>query len=286
MRTLQPQSPVSVLLRLSRWRFWSYLAGPYLLGYTAGIRDFSPLLRWWFWVHLLFFLFPANLLLYGVNDLFDADTDSRNPKKGSVEHRLSRSDRPVVRAGVAAALGLALVLVAAQRSPANAATLLTFLVLAIAYSAPPVRLKARPILDSASNVLYAVPGFLGWQQASEELVPMIAVLVAGLWTAAMHLFSAIPDIRSDSEAGLRTTATVLGFRASLVLCAVLWLTFVGCILKIGALWPWSLALLVYPAMPVIMLSRSPETAARAYWYFPAINSLMGMAAVFAVGLSK
>lgn len=286
MNTAGPTSPFTVLLRLSRWRFWSYLAGPYLLGYTAGVGNLSLLLRWWFWVHLLFFVFPANLLLYGVNDLFDADTDSRNPKKGPVEHRLSQSDRPVVRGGVAAALVLALVLVAAQRSLANAVALLTFVMLAVAYSMPPFRLKARPILDSASNVLYAVPGFLGWQQASGRPVPLIAVLIAGLWTAAMHLFSAIPDIQSDSEAGLKTTATVLGHRGSLAVCAMLWLTFVGCILGTGVLWPWSLALLVYPAIPAVVLGRPPQSAVRAYWYFPAINSFMGMAGFFVVALNK
>lgn len=262
------------------------MAGPYLLGYTIGCERLELLLGLEFWVHLLFFTFPVNLLLYGINDLFDADTDSLNPKKGSVEHRLSESDRPLVLTGVAVAAALALILAAGQKSRVDAAMLLLFVALALAYSTPPVRLKARPIVDSASNVLYAVPGFLGWQQASGRAVPIEAVVTAGFWTGAMHLFSAIPDIKSDSEAGIATTATVLGFRGSLACCAVLWLVFALSLLTLDSMWPWTIGLLVYPAVPVFLLFLGSEATTRVYWRFPAINSLLGMAGFFVIALSK
>ena len=286
MTMAHPNGALATLLRLSRWRFWLYLAGTYLVGYTAGVEHVGQLLTWWLWIHLLFFTLPANLLLYGVNDLFDADTDSRNPKKGLVEHRLSQSERPLAWSAVASALVLALTLVVAQRSFADGAMLSAFVVLAVAYSTPPVRLKTRPILDSASNVLYAAPGFLGWQQASGQPVHAIPVLIAGLWTAAMHLFSAIPDIESDREAGLSTTATLVGLRGSLAVCTVLWLMFAGSLLGLGVLWPWNLAALIYPLIPGVLLLSEPEATHRFYWYFPAINSLMGMAGFFVVALGK
>jgi 4-hydroxybenzoate polyprenyltransferase len=135
-------------------------------------------------------------------------------------------------------------------------------------------------------VLYAVPGFLGWQQASGRIVPVEAVVIAGLWTGAMHLFSAIPDIKSDREAGIATTATLLGFRGSLVCCAVLWLAFAVSLLTLDSVWPWALGLLVYPVVPVFLLFLGSEATTRVYWFFPAINSLLGMAGFFVIALSK
>ena len=34
---------------------------------------------------VVYFLIPANILIYGINDIFDYDTDKLNPKKGTYE---------------------------------------------------------------------------------------------------------------------------------------------------------------------------------------------------------
>ncbi len=86
--------PFAFLLKVSRWRFWLYLAGTYLVGFTIGVRDLNLLLTGWFWLHFLYFTLPANLLLYGINDLFDADSDASNPKKSAREHLLASAERP------------------------------------------------------------------------------------------------------------------------------------------------------------------------------------------------
>jgi len=36
----------------------------------------------------LFFLIPYNLLMYGINDVFDYESDLRNPRKGGIEGAL------------------------------------------------------------------------------------------------------------------------------------------------------------------------------------------------------
>ena len=41
-----------------------------------------------FWVGTLFFLIPYNLLMYGINDVFDYESDLRNPRKGGIEGAL------------------------------------------------------------------------------------------------------------------------------------------------------------------------------------------------------
>lgn len=271
---------LALLIGVSRWRFWLYLGGTYLVGYTAGAASLAAFRQPWFWVHLLFFLFPANLLLYGLNDLCDSDTDARNPKKGTKEVRLTASQRLVVRRAVLVVLIGGFVLALFQRRPGEVVTLVSFCALAAAYSVPPVRLKARPVVDSASNVLYALPGFLGYQHAGAQAVPAVAVLVAGLWTAAMHLFSAIPDIESDRASGLATTASVLGERGSLLVCSILWVAFTAAVVGAGVLRPWSLALIAYPLIALLLLICGPAAVGRVYWYFPAVNAGMGAGAFF------
>ncbi|GMV36589.1 MAG: hypothetical protein AMXMBFR61_10970 [Fimbriimonadales bacterium] len=269
------RSPLSLLFRVSRFRFWLYLGGTYLVGYAAGaseLRDLaSPLFAW----YLIFFLVPANLLLYGVNDLFDTDTDSQNPKKQLREHRVSGEERRVVAIGVAICAGLLIALVVLASSAFERVMLAAFLALSIGYSVPPLRFKARALLDSCSNVLYALPGFLGYYQASGSLPVAPAVIAAWCWTAAMHLFSAVPDIESDRRVGLQTTATMLGPHGSLIACSILWTTAAVILIASGTLWPWSLGSIVYPAIPLALVSAPPCVVERAYWRFPLINGLVG-----------
>jgi 4-hydroxybenzoate polyprenyltransferase len=274
------------LLKTSRPRFWLYLAGPYLVGYTAGVDTlrvaFDPLFAAWF----LYFLVPANLLLYGVNDLFDGDTDRFNPKKRERENLLERPHvsalrRALLLTGVVTALA-----VASAGTMALVLLWLAFLTLAIGYSAPPLRLKARPVVDSASNVLYGLPGILGFHQASGHLPAAEVVGAVLLWTAAMHLFSAVPDIESDRRAGLATTAVLLGYRTSLVACAGLWLGAIA--LVVASALPLAVAVVgaLYPLVPLWLASSPTARIGPVYWLFPRINGAAGFALFAAAFMSK
>ena len=85
--------------------------------------------------------------------------------------------------------------------------------LAVLYSAPPVRLKARPLLDSITNGLTYGPVVMGLVFESLELpirwalvysLPFFVVLSAG------HMLLAVPTIEEDLALGARTSATFLG----------------------------------------------------------------------------
>jgi len=274
-----------VLVRVSRPRFWLYLGGTYLVGYTAGASTIAELLDGWFWVWLVFFTVPANLMLYGANDLADSDTDSVNPKKGTQEHRVLPGQAPMLRRGVVGGAALCVGLAFLSLNVLTAAFVLSFALLAFAYSVPPFRLKARPVLDSASNVLYALPGFAGYLQAGGHF-GWTPVAVAGSWTAAMHLFSAIPDMASDRAARLNTTATVLGESGALRVCAVLWAVPAAYLLANGVLGQWSMLSLVYPTIPSLLLLFPGLSVYRVYWLYPIINGGLGAAAFFLLALTK
>ncbi|MFB6078108.1 MAG: prenyltransferase [Halarchaeum sp.] len=258
---------LSRLLVRSRPRFWLYLAGPALVGAVYAAPDLAALTAPGTLALVAYFLVPANVYLYGVNDVFDRDADAENPKKDDREVRYE-GDRMVV-ASVAACglLGVALAVLV----PASAPWVLGFLVLGWAYSAPP-RLKTRPPLDSVSNGLYVLPGVAAYAAIAGATPPLLAVLGGWLWTMGMHTFSAIPDVDPDRRAGVETTATVLGSKYALAYVGACWLAaaveFALLDARVGAL------LGVYPALAV-GLAASDVSIDRAYWWFPAINALVG-----------
>lgn len=258
------------LLVTSRPRFWLYLAGPVLVGLAFGVDTLEGLTQPLAVALVAFFLVPANLLLYGVNDIFDADIDRFNPKKHRRERRFE-GDLAIVTAVVASGLvGIALVVAA----PTDARPWLGgFLLLAVAYSAPPTRFKARPLLDSLSNGLYILPGVAAYVATAGTNPPIAIILGAWLWTMAMHTLSAIPDIGPDRAGGVRTTATMLGRRWALGYCGAVWLLAA---MAFGAVdWRAGGVLVVYPVLLVaIVLTDTPID--RAYWLYPAVNALVGM----------
>jgi len=260
---------LSYLVALSRPRFWFYLAGPVVVGVAVAATSVDELFGSTAVALFAYFLLPANVLLYGVNDIFDAEVDTENPKKDDKEVRW-QGDRSVTAAVVLSGLlGVGLLGVT---PPAAWPWLVGFLFLAVEYSAPPLRFKTTPLLDSVSNGLYILPGIAAYVVVAGGQPPALAVVGAWLWTMGMHTFSAIPDIEPDRQAGIRTTATALGERRTYGYVAGCWLAaslaFGLVDLRLGAL------LAVYPVF-VVWVTQSSVAVDRAYWWFPALNTAVG-----------
>ncbi|SEO28339.1 4-hydroxybenzoate polyprenyltransferase [Halogranum amylolyticum] len=258
------------LLKLSRPRFWLYLAGPVVVGVAFAAERPEELFVPEALTLFAYFLLPANVLLYGVNDIFDADVDAANPKKDEKEVRY-RGDRTVVAAVVVSGL-LGLATFALTPSVAWP-WLVGFFLLGVEYSAPPLRFKTTPFLDSLSNGLYILPGVAAYATVAGANPPLAAVVGGWLWTMGMHTFSAIPDIDPDREAGIQTTATYLGETRTYWYCALTWLlaavAFGTLDLRLGAL------MLAYP-VAVFGITRSDIDVERAYWWYPVLNTAVGM----------
>ncbi|MGE3468579.1 MAG: prenyltransferase [Pyrinomonadaceae bacterium] len=209
------------LLKVSRPRFWFYVFGPYLVGLVAAVSSRGELADWRFALFGIYFLFPANLLIYGVNDIFDYETDKLNEKKNKYETLVIPDRRKsLIMAVILSNLPfiIAAVIFASPALPSLAG----FLFFSIFYSAPPIRAKTKPFLDSAFNILYVFPGAFAYQMLSGNFPPIGLMVAAGCWTAAMHAYSAIPDIEADKAAGLKTIATVMGPYGTLAACAILY----------------------------------------------------------------
>jgi 4-hydroxybenzoate polyprenyltransferase len=260
---------IRYLLKQSRPRFWLYLAGPVLVGFAFAIERLPGLLDVLPIALFAYFLVPANVFLYGINDVFDRKIDRKNPKKDDREVRY-RGGRATVGA-VLVSLALGVVLLWYVPRPATP-WIAGFLVIGAAYSVPPIRLKVHPPLDSISNGLYILPGAAAFAALSGGQPPLVAVVGGWLWAMAMHTFSAIPDIEPDGDSGIRTTATVLGERGALGYCTAIW----GLAALAFAILDWRAGglLAVYPVLSLVIATRDVDVD-RAYWYYPAINTVVG-----------
>ncbi len=271
--------------RISRPRFWGYLAGPYIIGYISGVQTQSEIVSIFFFSHLFYFVTFANLLLYGINDYFDTDTDQFNKKKSSHEHKLLLSEKRKLLLFIGISLFVSFGFFIMQTSLLSFFWFALFIVMSIFYSAPPIRFKIHPFFDSASNILYAIPAFLAYAQITNQFPSLNVFLSAFCWTAAMHLFSAIPDIKPDKKAHITTTAVYLGENISLITCALLW-SFTSLItLTIPLLFPWSIFVLIYPLMPLFLL-RNTSLLEYVYWRFPYITMVLGLILFFVLFATK
>ena len=268
------QSDLDLAYRVSRFRFWFYLTGPFTVGCIYGAQRYLDLLNIRFFVYLFYFLFPTNVFLYGVNDYWDMETDKLNPKKDEKEQRIGAEERKRLARILQAVSVLSLLLIPFMQSNGERVILLVFLFLSHQYSAKPLRFKERPILDSASNVLYIMPGVFAYYWVTGNLPPTVILLAGFLHSYAMHLFSAIPDIEYDKETGITTTAVLLGRNLSLIICLLAWLGLSIITILVGGASTFRFLPLVYPLMVLNLLIRGLKVDS-VYWYYPYINIGLG-----------
>jgi 4-hydroxybenzoate polyprenyltransferase len=239
------------VLAASRPFSWINTAYPFAAGYllaTGGRIDVALV------VGTLYFLGPYNLLMYGVNDVFDYESDLRNPRKGGIEGALA--DPATARAvhrrilwACAVTNVPVLVWLLVLGDAAAAAVLAVVVFLVVAYSAPRLRFKERPVLDSVTSAMHFVgPLWYALVLTDTDLSartawPVLAAFIA--WGIASHAFGAVQDVRADREGGLASVATVLGAHATVVGATVAYL--LACVLLLATPWPgWLAALLPIP----------------------------------------
>ena len=267
----------------SRPLSWINTAYPFAAVYllTTGTIDVALI------VGTLFFLVPYNLAMYGVNDVFDYESDLANPRKGGAEgaklppnlHRTTL----VSAAVLAVPFVIALVILGAHR-PVSWVVLAGSLFAVLAYSVPGMRFKEIPVLDSiTSSTHFVTPALYALALAGTTVTPPVIMTMIAFfcWGMASHAFGAVQDIVPDREAGIGSIATVLGAATTVRFAVVLWAT--AGVLMIFTPWPASLSALA--ALPYILIvapylrvsdERSGD-ANRAWRRFLAINYAVGFA---------
>ncbi|MGQ0794159.1 MAG: UbiA family prenyltransferase [Deltaproteobacteria bacterium] len=203
-----------VLIQASRPLGWLIAPFVFSFGLVYSGAAFSKLAV----LELILLSFPYSVLLFGINDIYDSESDGINPRKKL--RALPPRYRPLIAQSSLAASALLISASIATLNPSNLLGMALALFISYFYSAPPLRLKERPPLDSISNgavffLIFAVGhsfgkgiGEIPWK------IYFVAMCVMGI-----HAFSTIMDSEADRAAGQRTFAVALGGRAAALFAA-------------------------------------------------------------------
>ena len=201
---------IKKLFLVSRPISWPNTAYPFAAAYliAGGQLDVT------FWLGVIYFLGPYNLLMYGINDVFDYESDIKNPRKGGIEGmREQKAFHPtIVRAAIISNLPFIIYFLAIGDWLSRLVfALVLFFVLA--YSVVHLRFKEKAVLDAATSSLHFVgPMIFGLclTQFSPQAWPYVIAFF--LWGMASQAFGAVQDILPDRAGGIRSIATLFGAR--------------------------------------------------------------------------
>jgi 4-hydroxybenzoate polyprenyltransferase len=206
---------VWALIQSSRPISWINTAFPFAATYVF----FTDRIDLTLVIGTLFFLIPYNLLMYGINDVFDYESDLRNPRKGGIEGALLDKSLHKLTIWVSALSCVPFVAYLVWVGNAWASLALAFaLFTVLAYSVKGLRFKEKPFLDSITSASHFVnPMIFAALLVGENLAQPVlwqALIAFTFWGMASHAFGAVQDVRADREGGIASIATVIGARAT------------------------------------------------------------------------
>jgi 4-hydroxybenzoate polyprenyltransferase len=209
------RSTLQKLFWVSRPISWPNTAYPFFVGYivlAGGLPSGWALTT--LIIGTVYFLGPYNLLMYGVNDVYDYESDIKNPRKGGVEGmREARAFHPtILRAVTLSNAPFLLYLLIVNDWPARAVVVLVVFA-ALAYSIKGLRFKEIPLLDSITSSFHFVgPLLYGIVLVGFQPSAWPWLIAFFLWGMASHAFGAVQDIIPDRKGGIHSIATALGAR--------------------------------------------------------------------------
>jgi 4-hydroxybenzoate polyprenyltransferase len=214
------QSYPVFLLQVSRPGLWSTTGLFYLM--PLGHADFLHSGK--LWLGLFFVLFPLGLLLYGVNDIVDAETDAFNPRKGTFlfGSRGAQEQLAALKWQIAVVqipFAIAFYFFVGPRILWWYALL--FLAVGL-YNAPSIAWKGRPPFDVLIQASYLLVFVLSSWLNNVQQLPWQTFLFGAMFAMHSHIFGEVMDIEPDRLTGRRTTATSIGgVRAKFLIAAFL-----------------------------------------------------------------
>lgn len=262
------------LIEISRPVLWintigTTVVGMWLAGYLWDWRVL-PILIW--------VTFPFNLLIYGINDIFDQETDNINARKGGYEgaHIFPNEVRPIWITTVLT--NVPFLIYFAITIPWQAtAWMVAYSLFFTFYSAPPLRFKARKYLDALSNTDYAFPlAFVPLALGVEPNWWLVIGLMA--WSVAKHAYDAIQDIPQDSDTGIVTTAVHLGVKKTAVWSTIWWAISIALFAVVNIPVAIANAIIAYLLVAPLYKEPTPEKAHSLYKYsiaFPYVAGAVG-----------
>lgn len=192
----------------SRPLAWINTAYPFVLAYyLAGGSSV-----WIMAIGGMYFLIPYNALMYGINDVFDYESDIKNPRKGGVEGAKLKKKYHTFILWSVSLMNIPFVVYLSSVGTLTSTLALAWCVfMVVAYSAKGFRFKEKALLDSITSsshffgpALFALV-LVGWQGS---YLPYIIAFFC--WGMASHAFGAVQDIIYDRKAGIGSIGTIVG----------------------------------------------------------------------------
>jgi 4-hydroxybenzoate polyprenyltransferase len=211
-------SELVFLLQVSRPGLWSTTALFYLMPLSHADLLHSRTL----WLGLFYVLFPLGFLLYGVNDIVDAEADWLNPRKGTfLFGSLGAAEQlAALRWKIAAVQIPFLIIFFFLIGPRILAWFGVLLIAVGIYNAPRFGWKSHPPFDVLIQASYLLVFVLSsWLNGASQL-PWQTFVFGAMFAMHSHIFGEVMDIEPDRLSGRRTTATLLGAVRSKLLLAV------------------------------------------------------------------
>ncbi|HKN77305.1 MAG TPA: UbiA family prenyltransferase [Candidatus Acidoferrum sp.] len=211
------RSELVFLLQVSRPGLWSTTALFYLM--PLGRVDFLHSRT--LWLELFYVLFPLGFLLYGVNDIVDAEADRLNPRKGTflfgslgVADQLAGLRWKIAAIQVPFLIGFFVLI-----GPRIFAWFAALLLAVALYNAPRFGWKSHPPFDVLIQASYLLVFVLSsWLDGAPQL-PWQTFVFGAMFAMHSHIFGEVMDIEPDRLSGRRTTATLIGAVRSKLLIA-------------------------------------------------------------------
>jgi len=212
-------SELVFLLQVSRPGLWTTTALFYLM--PLGHADY--LHSQTLWLGLFYVLFPLGFLLYGVNDIVDAEADRLNPRKGTfLFGSLGKVEQlAALRWKIAVVQIPFLILFFFLVGPRILAWFGVLMIAVGIYNAPRFGWKSHPPFDVLIQASYLLIFVLSsWLNGVPQL-PWQTFLFGALFAMHSHIFGEVMDLEPDRLSGRRTTATLLGAAPSKMLMSAI-----------------------------------------------------------------
>ncbi len=244
-------------IAISRPIYWigppvAYALGLYVNSAQIGLVEV---------VELFFLSAPLAFLIYGINDIYDIETDAINPRKGGMWGVVLKKNDIKWVMNLCFVIAVSMLLIAySTLNILHAAVMSIGVAWPIAYSMPPFRLKTRPVIDSIVNAGYGYfPFSLACSLVGSLLFLDYRIIAFSLCFSGVHALATIMDMEEDRRTGQTTFSTVLGPRAAALFALAIFLfnlTFLPAIsLSISACTAFAALLAIY-----IFIWPTPENA--------------------------
>jgi len=168
-------------------------------------------------LQLILLSFPFCIFLYGINDVYDYESDRINPRrKKQSQNPLEPEERKLVKQASVIAFLLLVLSSVITLNPTNMLGMFLLLFSSYFYSAPPIRFKERPPLDSVVNgIIYLLgPALLALSYGANILEVPGRIYLVALSVMGVHSLSTVMDYTPDKQVGYRTFAVVFGKRTA------------------------------------------------------------------------